>query len=48
VLRNDGGSFQAHLRAATFGPGCTSPTPINGCTTPVQKKSWGSLKAHYR
>jgi hypothetical protein len=48
VLRNDGGKFQAHLRASTFGPGCTSPTPITGCTTPVQQSTWGSLKTYYR
>ena len=49
VVRNDGGMFQAHLRASTFGPGCTSPTPINGCTTvPVRPSSWGALKVHYR
>ena len=49
VNRNDGGPFQAHLRASAFGPGCTSPTPITGCTTVgVQPSSWGSLKTYFR
>jgi hypothetical protein len=49
VNRNDGGSFQAHLRASTFGPGCTQPTPIGGsCETPVRPSTWGALKLHYR
>jgi len=51
VLRNDGGNFQAHLRASTFGPGCTNPTPIQGpgCTdTPVRPSTWAKVKAYYR
>ena len=49
VTRNDGGKFQAHLRASTFGPACTSPTPINTCvSTAVLPSTWGSLKTHYR
>ena len=49
VLRNDGGKFQAHLRASSFGPGCSAPTPITGCTTvPVRSTTWGLLKVHYR
>ena len=49
VVRNDGGMFQSHLRASTFGPNCTHPTPITGCTTvPVQQSTWGSLKTYYR
>jgi len=49
VMRNDGGKFLAHLRASTFGPGCTQPTPITTCTTvPVRSSNWGSLKAYYR
>src|SRR5262245_9791927 len=48
VMRNDGGKFQAHLRAATFGLGCTNPTPIPGCDTAVRPSTWGALKSHYR
>ena len=51
VYRNDGGSFQAHLRAATFGPGCTNPTPILGpdcLVVPARPRSWGQVKAYYR
>ena len=49
VTRNDGGKFQAHLRASTFGAGCSNPTPINGCTTVATRPtSWGSLKVFYR
>jgi hypothetical protein len=51
VMRNDGGPFQAHLRASTFGAGCTNPTPIIGpdCTVvPVRPRSWGQVKSYYR
>src|SRR5262245_44594721 len=51
VNRNDGGPFQAHLRAATFGPGCTTPTPITGtgCVdTPVRSSTWATVKQYYR
>ena len=51
VIRNDGGKFQAHLRASTFGPGCTNPTPIigPGCTgTPTKSATWGKVKSYYR
>ena len=51
VLRNDGGKFQAHLRAATFGPGCTAPTPIMGpgcADTPVRSTTWARVKTYYR
>jgi hypothetical protein len=37
--RRDGRSFQAHLRAASFGSGCSTPIPIttdNGCGTHFQ------------
>ena len=50
VYRNDGGPYQAHLRAATFGAGCTNPTPILGpdCQiVPVRSKTWGDVKAFY-
>ena len=51
VLRNDGGKFQAHLRASTFGVGCTNPTPITGmgCTgTPTKSSTWALVKTYYR
>lgn len=49
VTRNDGGPFQAHLRASTFGPSCSAPTPITTCTTVgVRTASWGALKVYYR
>lgn len=51
VQRNDGETFQSHLRAATFGPGCTNPTevPGPGCSTvPTRSRTWGSVKAIYR
>ncbi|MFM8558429.1 MAG: hypothetical protein ACKOC6_02295, partial [bacterium] len=28
VTRNDGGKYQAHLRVATFSPGCKNPKPV--------------------
>jgi len=51
VRRSDGGGYEAHLRAATFGPGCTNPQEILGpfCTpTPANPLSWGRLKTIYR
>ena len=30
--RSDGGNKASHLRAATFGPGCSNPTPDTDCT----------------
>ena len=51
VRRSDGGNHQAHLRAATFGPGCTNPQEIMGdrcMPTPARPHSWGRLKAIYR
>lgn len=50
VIRDDGGPFQAHLRAATFDPGCTNPKEIIGpdCqTVPVEESSWGAIKMLY-
>ena len=50
VERNDGASFQAHLRAATFGPGCTNPQPVTGtdCSnTPTRPSTWGMVKGVY-
>ena len=51
VNRNDGANFQAHLRAAAFAPGCTSPQPILGgdCgLVPTRSSTWGKLKSIYR
>ncbi len=51
VNRNDGVGFQAHLRAATFGPGCTSPTAIIGgdcLVVPTRSSTWGAVKSFYR
>jgi hypothetical protein len=51
VIRNDGVAFQAHLRAATFGPGCTSPQPIIGgdcLVVPTRPSTWGKVKSIYR
>ena len=51
VDRNDGGPFMAHLRAASFGPGCTNPTPILGgecAIVPTHPSTWGKLKSIYR
>ena len=50
VNRNDGANFQAHLRAAAFGPGCTNPQPIlSGCgLVPTRPSTWGKLKSIYR
>ena len=47
--RNDGGAFQSHLRASTFGPGCTNPQPIGTCEiTAVTPRTWGQVKTIYR
>jgi len=51
VIRDDGVDFQAHLRAAMFGPGCTNPTAILGpdCdTVSIQEANWGLTKQLYR
>lgn len=51
VHRNDGEKFQAHLRVATFGPGCTNPTEVSGpdcATVPTRSRTWGNVKAIYR
>lgn len=52
VYRNDGGLFQAHLRAATFDIGCTNPTEIYlwpWCgPLPVDQATWGHVKSLYR
>lgn len=49
--RSDGGAYQAHLRASTFGPGCTNPQQIIGpycAATNSTARSWGRLKMIYR
>lgn len=50
VIRNDGASHQAHLRAATFGPGCTGPVGGGGgCSTaPTLSSTWANVKHFYR
>ena len=51
VQRSDGGKHQAHVRAATFGPGCTNPTTISGpgCATVFTfSRRWGQVKDIYR
>lgn len=51
VYRNDGAPFQAHLRASTFGPGCTNPQEIIGpdCgPVPADPSTWGRVKSIYR
>jgi len=52
VTRNDGGSFQAHLRAATFDVGCTNPQEIYQWPwcgpLPVDPTTWGHVKSMYR
>lgn len=51
VTRDDGASYQAHLRAATFYPGCTSPQEIIGdACGPVatDNSTWGRVKALFR
>jgi hypothetical protein len=49
--RSDGGSFESHLRASTFAPGCTNPQQIIGpyCgPTPVHPRTWAQVKTIYR
>jgi hypothetical protein len=57
VIRHDGKTnsngvpYQAHLRASTFGEGCTNPTMILGpeCgAIGTEESSWGGIKAIYR
>lgn len=51
VHRNDGGAFQAHLRAASFGPACSNPTEILGgdcLVVPTRPSTWGKVKSFYR
>jgi hypothetical protein len=57
VIRHDGATnsngvpYSAHLRASTFGAGCTNPLMILGpeCgAIPVGQSSWGTVKASFR
>ena len=55
VIRNDGASYQALLRASRFesvGMGCTNPIPIYGpeCggVLGTDDSSWGAIKAYYK
>jgi len=50
AIRDDGGAFQAHLRIATFGEGCTTPTPYTaGCeSVPTRARTWAAVKQVYR
>jgi hypothetical protein len=52
VIRNDGGGFQSHLRASSFGPGCTNPVELGGelCDgqVSVDESTWGSVKVLFR
>jgi len=52
VVRNDGVMWQAHLRAASFGPGCTNPTELGGAvcddTVAVDEVPWGAVKVLFR
>ena len=48
---SDGGPFGVHLRASTFGPGCTNPVEIQGpnCrVVPTRPSTWGKVKSFYR
>jgi hypothetical protein len=50
VHRDDGVTFQAHLRAASFEAGCTNPTSLLGpaCQpVPVETSTWGAIKTLY-
>ncbi len=57
VRRHDGGTnpqgdpYMAHLRASSWGPGCTNPIPILGpeCgALGTEDSNWGAVKAIYR
>ncbi len=48
VVRHDTGQFQAHLRAATFGPACSLPAAILCLPTPTRPSTWGQVKSIYR
>lgn len=47
--RNDGGPYQAHLRIAAFGAGCTTPVPVGSCDAlPTRSRTWTVVKQIYR
>ena len=49
VLRSE--DYPAHLRMASFGPGCTNPTKIEGpdCSpVPARSRTWAQVKQFYR
>ncbi len=51
AIRNDGGSFQAHLRPSSFDEGCASPMPILGpdCTmVGTEESTWSAIKEIFR
>ena len=51
VRRNDGEPFQAHLRASSFGPGCTLPGALIGgdcIAAPARSSTWAKIKSFYR
>jgi hypothetical protein len=51
LRRRDGEDFQAHLRMASFGPQCSSPTALNGgecLATPTVSRTWSQVKQIYR
>ena len=41
------GNAAVHMRAATFGAGCTNPQEVL-CATPVSPAAWSTLKSLYR
>ncbi len=51
VRRNDGDMFQAHLRMASFGSGCTNPDALEGgdcLAVATRARTWAQVKSIYR
>jgi hypothetical protein len=51
VRRNDGDDFQAHLRVASFGPGCSVLNALIGgdcAASPTRSSTWAKIKSFYR
>ena len=51
VRRNDGDDFQAHLRASSFGPGCSLLNALIGgdcAASPTRMSTWAKIKSFYR
>lgn len=46
VGRNDTGAFQAHLRVAEFGAGCSNPLTLT-CPVPTELIGWTKIKLSY-